>query len=205
MSFTKVEMPGLKGYKKVSIRPYFDPSIENMGLEKYNLALYDGVYHTEQLCCLENNGIKRYVSGLNEFAPEVKGIKDPEARAAKIKEIRAVVTQLEAEFAANIIDPEDPEFWNKVQLLRPDNDEFWDRIELKAGNDITVTGAGEAGNNDTFTIASVTATTITLDGAEKGDGVTITNTSTSGDLICLVACDPNGWCAPTNPDSWTSP
>jgi len=136
MTFTKVEVPGLKGYKKVSIRPYFDPSVQNMGLEKYNLALYDGVYHTEQLCCLENNGIKRYVSGLNEFAPEVKMIADKDAREAKIKEIRTVVTQLEAEFAANILDPEDEHFWNKVKLLRPDNDEFWSRIELKAGNDI---------------------------------------------------------------------
>jgi len=136
MTFTKVEVPGLKTYKKVSIRPYFDPSVENMGLEKYNLALYDGVYHTEQLCCLEMNGIKRYVSGLNEFAPEVKNIVDPEEREAKILQIRTVVAQLEREFAANILDVEDPEFWNKVKLLRPDNDEFWSRIELKAGNDI---------------------------------------------------------------------
>ena len=61
-----------------------------MGLENYGtVALYDGVYHTEQLCCLENNGIKRYVSGLNEFAPEVKGmLKNDEEREAKIKEIR---------------------------------------------------------------------------------------------------------------------
>jgi hypothetical protein len=118
MSFTKVETPGLKGYKKVSIRPYFDPSIENMGLEKYNLALYDGVY-----------------PGLNEFAPEVKKL-PTEEREAKIKEIRKVVAALEAEFAANIIDPEDEQFWNKVKLLRPDNDEFWSKIELKAGNDI---------------------------------------------------------------------
>lgn len=136
MSFTKVEVPGLKGYKKVSIRPYVDNSIENMGLEKYNLALYDGVYHTEQLACLERNGIKRYITGLNEFAPEVKNIKDPEERAAKIQEIRKVVSQLEREFAANIVDPEDPEFWNKIKLLKPDNDEFWSKIELKAGNDI---------------------------------------------------------------------
>ena len=136
MAFTKVETPGLKTYKKVSIRPYFDASVENMGLENYNLALYDGVYHTEQLCCLEMNGIKRYVSGLNEFAPEVKMIKNKEEREAKISEIRKVVADLEAEFAANIIDPKDKEFWNKVILLKPDNDEFWSQIELKAGNDI---------------------------------------------------------------------
>ena len=136
MAFTKVETPGLKHYKKLSVRPYFDGSVENMGLEKYGLSLHDGVYHTEQLACLENNGIKRYVTGLNEFAPEVKFIKDPDEKAAKIKEIRTVVAELEQEFAANVVDINDEDFWGKVQLLKPNNDEFWSRIELKAGNQI---------------------------------------------------------------------
>ena len=26
---------------KIAIRPYFDPKIENMGLEKYNMTLFD--------------------------------------------------------------------------------------------------------------------------------------------------------------------
>jgi len=137
MSFTKVEVPGLKVNKKVSIRPYFDPSSENMGLEKYGLSLHEGVYHTEQLVCLEMNGIKRYVTGLNEFAPDIKLMQDKDEREAKIKEIRTVVAQLEREFAANVIDIEDEKFWEKVKILRPDNSEFWDKIELKAGNDIT--------------------------------------------------------------------
>ena len=46
-----------------------------MGLESYGLSLHDGVYHEESLACLEMNGVKRYVTGLNEFAPEVKKIK----------------------------------------------------------------------------------------------------------------------------------
>jgi len=137
MSFTKVEVPGLKVNKKVSIRPYFDPSSENMGLERYGLSLHEGVYHTEQLACLEKNGIKRYVTGLNEFAPDIKLMSDVEEREAKIKEIRTVVASLERELAANILDVEDEKFWDKVKVLRPDNSEFWDKIELKAGNDIT--------------------------------------------------------------------
>lgn len=44
---------------------------------------------------------------------------------------------------------------------------------------------------------------ITLDGSELANGNKVTNTSTAGDIICLVACDPNGWCAPTNPNVWT--
>ena len=81
MSFTKVEVPASSRFGKMSIKPYFDPNLENMGLEKYGLTLYDGVYHQEQLACIENNGIKRYVTGLNEFAPEVKLIKDKDEKA----------------------------------------------------------------------------------------------------------------------------
>ena len=136
MSFTKVEIPGLSTLKKVSIRPYFNPNKENMGLEKYGMALHEGIYHTEQLACLEANGIKRYLTGLNEFAPEIKRISDPDLKEAKIREIRSVVAQLERDLAANVIDPADEMFWAKVQVLRPDNSEFWDKIELKVGNEI---------------------------------------------------------------------
>tara|TARA_R110002051_G_scaffold174084_1_gene244469 strand:+ start:265 stop:1371 length:1107 start_codon:yes stop_codon:yes gene_type:complete len=118
----------------IAIRPYFNPDIENMGLENYRLNLYDGVYHEEQLTCLEVNGVKRYVTGLNEFAPEVK-VLPTEKRKIKIKEIRKIVTQLEAELAQNIIDPEAPDFWNNVKLLKPDNDELWAKLSIRAGNE----------------------------------------------------------------------
>jgi len=133
MSYTIVELPTVKA-GNISIKPYFDPEISNLGLEKYGLSLFDGVFHEEQLACLEQNGIKRYLTGLNEFSPDVKNIKDSEQRDAKILEIRNVVAKLEAELAANILDPADPEFWNKVKLLRPNNDEFWNRITIRCGN-----------------------------------------------------------------------
>ena len=79
----------------IAIRPYFNPSKENMGLEQYGLSLHDGVFHEESLACLEMNGVKRYVTGLNEFAPEVK-LLPKDKKKAKIKEIREVVAQLEA-------------------------------------------------------------------------------------------------------------
>ena len=85
----------------IAIRPYFNPDVENMGLENYRLNLYDGVYHEEQLTCLEVNGVKRYITGLNEFAPEVK-VLPPEMRKEKVKQIRKIVTQLEAELGQNI-------------------------------------------------------------------------------------------------------
>lgn len=119
----------------ISIKPFFDPTKANLGLEKYGLSLFDGVFHEEQLACIERNGIKRYITGLNEFAPEIKLIADKEVREAKIKEIRTVVAQLERELATNVIEPEDPDFWNKVQLLQPNNHEFWEKISLRCGNE----------------------------------------------------------------------
>jgi hypothetical protein len=118
----------------IAIRPYFNPDKENMGLETYGMSLHEGVWHQESIACLELNGIKRYVTGLNEFAPEVKRL-SPGERELKVKEIRKAVAQLEAELAANIIDPDDKDFWNKVTLLKPDNDKFWSKIELRCGNE----------------------------------------------------------------------
>ena len=118
----------------IAIRPYFDSGKENMGLEKYNMTLFEGVFHHESLACLERNGISRYVTGLNEFAPEVKMLKG-NTKKEKIKEIRTVVAQLEQELGANVIDIKDVDFWNKVQILRPDNHKFWEKMSLKCGND----------------------------------------------------------------------
>jgi hypothetical protein len=134
MSLTIVSTPYDVKSGTISVKPYFDPNSSNLGLEKYNMSLYDGVFHEEQLACIDRNGIQRYITGLNEFAPEVKLIQDPELREAKIKEIRTVVAQLERELAANILDITDPDFWNKVKLLKPDNNDFWNRIVIRCGN-----------------------------------------------------------------------
>lgn len=135
MSVTIVSMADSAKSGSISIKPFFDPNKPNLGLEKYGLALFDGVFHEEQLSCIERNGVKRYITGLNEFAPEIKLIPDKEVREAKVKEIRTVVAQLERELATNVIDPDDADFWNKVQLLRPNNDEFWEKISIRCGND----------------------------------------------------------------------
>jgi len=124
----------LKRNSSITIRPFADNANGNMGLEKYNMVLFEGIFHEEQLICLENNGIKRYVTGLNEFAPEVKNLPDEE-KEAFIKDIRTTVAQLEKELAANVVDPKDPDFWNKIKLLKPNNDEFWSKIALRCSND----------------------------------------------------------------------
>ena len=118
----------------IAIRPYFDAAVDNMGLQKYGLSLFDGAFHEEQIACLEINGIKRYLTGLNEFAPDVKSL-PLEEQEAKVKQIRSVVAQLERDLAANVVDPEDKDFWNKVKLCKHDNTDFWDKIKVRCGNE----------------------------------------------------------------------
>jgi len=118
----------------IAVKPYFDPMIDNMGLQKYGLSLFEGAFHEESIACLEINGIKRYLTGLNEFAPEIKDLPLDE-QEAKTKEIRRIVSYLEKVLAANVIDPDDKEFWNKVKLLKQDNGEFWDKIKIRCGNE----------------------------------------------------------------------
>lgn len=134
-NFTMVET-GNGTVKKtaIAIRPFFDNSSSNMGLEEYGMSLFDGVKHQEQLACLENNGVVRYLTGLNEFAPDIK-LLNPEDKAARVRSIRAAVAELEQELAANVIDVEDPQFWNQVKLLKPDNSTFWNKIYIACGNE----------------------------------------------------------------------
>jgi hypothetical protein len=131
--FTMVETTSTKK-TKLAIRPFVDSQSTNMGLEEYGLALYDGVRHQEQLACLESNGVIRYVTGLNEFAPEIKLLPEEE-KQSRVRQIRECIADLEKELAANILDPESKDFWNQVKLLKPDNAEFWNKIEIKCGNE----------------------------------------------------------------------
>jgi hypothetical protein len=134
--FTMVEINKAATARKtaIAIRPYFDSRMSNMGLETYGQVLFDGVKHQEQLACLEVNGVTRYITGLNEFAPEIKVLPSDD-RAAKIREIRTAVAELEKDLAANVLDIEDKDFWNKVKLLKPDNKDFWNKIDIKCGNE----------------------------------------------------------------------
>ena len=134
-NFTMVET-GKGSVRKtaIAIRPFFDSRTSNMGLEEYGMTLFDGVTHNEQLSCLEVNGVIRYITGLNEFSPEINHLPKDE-KEARIKQIRTAVAELEKELAANYIEIDDNQFWNKVKLLKPDNAEFWNKIYISCGNE----------------------------------------------------------------------
>lgn len=120
---------------KISIKPFVDNRKENMGLEDYDFVVFPGIYHEEQLAAIERNGVVRYITGLDEFAPEVQNIKDPEKKESVSTNIRILVAHLEKLLATNVLKIDDDDFWNKVKLLRPDNHDFWSKISLRVSNE----------------------------------------------------------------------
>ena len=124
----------LKTIGNLSVRPYIDGTAENMGLENYGMAVYPGTFQEEQLAAIERNGVVRYVTGLDEFAPEVQNL-DAERREAVIHNIRFVVSELEKQLATNVIKIDDDNFWDKVKLLKPNNHDFWNKITIRCGNE----------------------------------------------------------------------
>jgi hypothetical protein len=118
-----------------SIRVYLDGKSDKMGLARYNEVVMPGAFWEEPLTCLEANNQKRYITGLDEFAPEVTRLTDPEKKKAVIKNIREKVAFLERSFAANVLDVDDKDFWNKVQVVRPNNHDFWKDIKVRTGNE----------------------------------------------------------------------
>ena len=133
-TFTAFE-DNFKHAGRINIRPYIDNTKDNMGLQNYGMAVFPGIHHEEQLAAIEQNGVVRYVTGLDEFAPEVQLITNDEQREAVIHNIRSIVSYLEKMLATNVVKVEDPEFWNKVKLLRPDNHKFWSQISIRCGNE----------------------------------------------------------------------
>lgn len=124
----------LKSSSAVAIRPFVEYGSSNMGLEKYDMVVFEGIFHEEPIIYLENNGVMRFITGLNEFAPEVK-VLPPDEKEAVVKQIREIVVEIEKEIATNILDPKDEKFWDKVKIVRPDNHEFWNKIILRLGNE----------------------------------------------------------------------
>ena len=94
MSISIVSLAETAKSGSISIKPFFDPSKSNLGLEKYGLALFDGIFHEEQLACIERNGIQRYITGLNEYAPEVKLIANEEEKLQRLKKSEQLLLNL---------------------------------------------------------------------------------------------------------------
>ena len=54
---------------RISIKPFVDSNIKNMGLETYGMVVFPGTVQREPMACLEQGGRVRYLNGLDEGAP----------------------------------------------------------------------------------------------------------------------------------------
>lgn len=117
-----------------TIRPYIAAGTENFGLEKYDMVVFEGVKQTEYLTCIEVNGVREYINGLNENARSVRDIPEGDKKTAKIKQIRKTVIFLEKALGSNTIDENDPKFWEKVKTVHPNNHDFWKEVHLVLSN-----------------------------------------------------------------------
>jgi len=120
--------------RKIQVKPYIPSGYRFLGLERYNMVLYDNCKQKEFLSYVEANGIKRYITGLDEFAPSVTSIQNDTLRQEKIKEIREAVAELEMKLIYNKIDPNDKDFWSKVKLLHATNSSYWSKIFIELTN-----------------------------------------------------------------------
>ena len=90
----------IRSSSRVAIKPFISGQ-PNAGLEKYDLVVAQGAQHKELLGFIDRNGTKQYLTGLNELAPEVQMIRDPEQKDATILDIRKTVVFLENTIAGN--------------------------------------------------------------------------------------------------------
>lgn len=138
---TETEEPKVKKIN-IKIVPFIngdaDPDSISSQLATYGLVLNDGGSYKEQITCLERNGIKRYLTGLNEFAPEVQRISDPKEKEHVIAEIRKKVVFLEKALGGNVLDNKikDVDFWSHVKIVYPNNDAFWATVFVESDNNI---------------------------------------------------------------------
>lgn len=84
----------------VAIKPYLRQENENQGLTKAGLVIADNCTHAQVLRCADNNGVKTYITGLNEAAADVQ-LLEGDAKDAKILDIRKTVVMAENHIAGN--------------------------------------------------------------------------------------------------------
>lgn len=119
----------------ISIKPLVDNSDPNtLGLNDHGLAIFPSTQQREQITAYESNGIVRYASGLDEFAPEIQEITDQRIKEQKIKDIRIMVSYLERVIGRNHVDVNDEDFWDKVKTIHPNNAAFWNTVYIICDN-----------------------------------------------------------------------
>jgi hypothetical protein len=122
----------------ISIEPYVDPEYKNMGLERYGMSGFPGGGEVEDLGSITIGNKTTYLTGLDENAEYIRKIEDDAEKAAKIKEIKEVITYLEEEcgLGKDTLKPDNHTFWSKLQLSLENNKRL--DLNMKDPTDILI-------------------------------------------------------------------
>jgi hypothetical protein len=124
---------------KVSIEPYFEAEVPNMGLEKYGMVTFPDT-EVREFVSQDING--RYITGIDPDAPAITNIEDDEEREAKLKQIQEIKSRLERVFGKDNLDARNGNFWNNFELVVHNNKK---ELDLKMPKDELLYHAVKAG------------------------------------------------------------
>lgn len=94
--------------RSISIEPYFDPEVPNMGFERYGMSTAPGSETTEYIS-KDVNG--RYVTGIDIDSPSIIYMEDDKERASTIEDITKVVNKLERVFGSGELNAKNEKMW----------------------------------------------------------------------------------------------
>lgn len=100
-------------FSKVSIEPYFDPEVTNMGLEKYGLSMFSD---TEVQEYLSKDSTGRYLTGIDPDSPKIMYIEDDDIKTYKLQQINEVIDRLERIYGKGSLDARNDKFWAQFNL-----------------------------------------------------------------------------------------
>lgn len=122
------------------IKPYINEDNDNdIGLAKYDMSIRPETRQTEEMVCLERNGVVMYKNGLNEFDESIQSIENEEEKEAKILEIRETVAKLERMTGNHAVaDVKSNDFWSSIKYINPFNVDTWEGRTLTVSNLVTV-------------------------------------------------------------------
>jgi hypothetical protein len=110
---TKKPKKNKMALSKLSIEPYFEAEMPNMGLEKYGMVSFPDTEVREYLS-IDVNG--RFVTGVDPDAVAIESIDDEQEREIKRAEIVKIKERLERVFGKGSLDALNEKFWATFEL-----------------------------------------------------------------------------------------
>jgi hypothetical protein len=113
---------------KISIEPYFEAEIPNMGLEKYGMVTFPD---TEIREYISSDSTGRFITGIDPNAMALRWVEDEDEKQAKVEEIKKIKDRLELTFGEGVLDARNEKFWANFELTIKNNRKDLDLRQAK--------------------------------------------------------------------------